>query len=75
LCVITFVLAKSEGGQGGFGSSDVYWVQSITNKRSNLKLPIEQKNGGGGFKELIDTGGDVLTQFQGIGFSINPKQS
>ena len=23
---------KSERGQGGFGSSDVYWVQSITNQ-------------------------------------------
>jgi hypothetical protein len=34
---------KSKRGQGGFGFSDVYWVQSVTNERSNLKLLIEEK--------------------------------
>ena len=34
---------KSKRGQSGFGSSGVYWVQSITNKRPNLKLTIEGK--------------------------------
>ena len=42
-------------GQSGFGSSVVYWVQSITSKRSNLKLTIEGKS----FEGLIDTGADV----------------
>ena len=46
---------KSKRGQSGFGSSDVYWVQSITSKRSNLKLTIEGKN----FEGLIDAGADV----------------
>jgi hypothetical protein len=48
---------KNERGQSGFGSSDVYWVQSITNQRPNLKLTIEGKS----FKELIDTGVDVTS--------------
>ena len=34
---------NSERGQCGFGSSDMYWVQSSTNKRPNLKLLIEAK--------------------------------
>jgi hypothetical protein len=34
---------KSERGQSGFDSSDVYWIQSITSKRANLKLIIEGK--------------------------------
>ena len=34
---------KSKRGQSGFGSSDVYWVQSITSKKPNLKLTIEGK--------------------------------
>jgi hypothetical protein len=34
---------KNKRGQSGFGSSDVYWVQSITNQRPNLKLIIEGK--------------------------------
>ena len=46
---------KNERGQSGFGSSDVYWVQSITNQRPNLKLIIEGKS----FEGLIDTGTDV----------------
>ena len=46
---------KSKRGQGGFGSSDVYLVQSITSKRPNLKLIIEGKN----FERLTDTGADV----------------
>ena len=62
---------KSNRGQGGFGSSDVYLVQSITSKRSNLKFIIEEKS----FEGLIDTGADVLTHFQGIGYSNNSKQS
>ena len=79
---------KNERGQGGFGSSDVYWVQSITNQRPKLKLTIEGK----GSEGLIDTGTDVtiirgqdwpsawplsdtLTHLQGIGYANNPKQS
>jgi hypothetical protein len=46
---------KNERGQGGFGSSGVHWVQSITNQRPNLKLTIEGK----GFEGLIVTGADV----------------
>ena len=46
---------KSKIGQGGCGTSDVYWVQSITSNRSNFKLIIERKF----FKELINTGTDV----------------
>ena len=34
---------KSKRGQGGFGSSDVYLVQSITSKRPNLKFIVEEK--------------------------------
>ena len=66
----------------------MYWVQSITNKRPNLKLTIEGK----GFEGLIDTGADVtiikgqdwpsswpltetLTHLQGIGYANNPKQN
>jgi hypothetical protein len=79
---------KSERGQSGFGSSDVYWVQSITSKRPNLKLLIEGKT----FEGLIDTRVDVtiirgqdwpstwtlsdtLTHLQGIGYVNNLKQS
>ena len=47
---------KNEREQGGFGSSGVYWVQSITNQRPNLKLTIEGK----GFEGLIDTGTDKI---------------
>ena len=66
----------------------MYWVQSITNQRPNLKLIIEGKT----FEGLIDTGADVtiirgqdwpstwplsdtLTHLQGIGYANNPKQS
>jgi hypothetical protein len=79
---------KNERGQGGFGSFGVYWVQSITNQRPNLKLTIEGK----GVEGLIDTGADVtiirgqdwpstwplsdtLTHLQGISYANNPKQS
>jgi hypothetical protein len=75
-------------GQSGFGSSDVYWVQSITNQRPNLKLIIEGKS----FEGLIDTGADVtiirgqdwpstwplsdtLIHLQVIDYANNPKQS
>jgi hypothetical protein len=71
LCLLPSKFVKSERGQGGFGSSDLYWVQSITNRRSNLKLLIEEKH----FEGLIDTGADILTRLQGIGYSINLKQS
>ena len=46
---------KSERRQSSFGSPDVYWLQSITSKRPNLKLIIEGKS----FEGLIDTGADV----------------
>ena len=66
----------------------MYWVQSITRKRPNLKLIIEGKS----FEGLIDTGADVtiirgqdcpstwplsdiLIYLQGIGYANNPKQS
>ena len=49
---------KSERGQSGFGSSDVYWVQSITSMKLNLKLIIEGKS----FERLIDTGTDITGQ-------------
>jgi hypothetical protein len=79
---------KNERGQSGFGSSHVYWVQSITNQRPNLKLIIEGKS----FEGLIDTGAyvtnirgqdrpstwplsETLTHLQGIGYANNPKQS
>ena len=78
----------NERGQGGFDSSGVHWVQSITNQRPNLKLTFEGKS----FEGLIDTGADVtiirgqdwpstwplsdmLTHLQGIGYANNPKQS
>ena len=50
----------------------MYWGQPITNKRANLKLLIKGEKS---FEGLIDTGADVLTHLQGIGYSINPKQS
>ena len=79
---------KNERGQGGFDSSGVNWVQSITNQRPNLKLTFDGKS----FEGLIDTGADVtiirgqdwpsawpltdmLTHLQGIGYASNPKQS
>jgi hypothetical protein len=34
-------------------------------------LQIEEK----GFKGLVDTGADVRTHLQGIGYFFNPKQS
>ena len=52
---LTSKFIKSKRGQSGFGSSGVYWVQSITSKRPNLKLTIEGKR----LEELIDTGADV----------------
>jgi hypothetical protein len=78
LHVLLSRFVKSERGQSDFGSSDVYWVQSVTNQRPNLKLIIEGKS----FEGLIDTGADVtsirgqdwplsdmLTHLQGIGCS------
>ena len=79
---------KNERGQGGFDSSGVNWVQSITNQRPNLKLTFDGKS----FEGLIDTGADVtiirgqdwpsnwplsvsLTHLQGIGYASNPKRS
>ena len=46
---------KSERGQSGFGSSYVYWVQSITSKQPNLKLVTEGKY----FDGLKDIEADV----------------
>jgi dUTPase len=77
---------KNERGQGGFDSSGVNWVQSITNQRLNLKLTFDGKS----FEGLIDTGANVmiirrqdwpsnwplidsLTHLQGIGYASNPK--
>ena len=77
---------KNKRGQGGFGSSEVYWVRSITNKRPNLKLIIEGKS----FEGLIDIVADVTiirgqdwpstwplsdTLTQWIGYTNKPKQS
>lgn len=42
-------------GNNGFGSSDAYWVQSITEKRPTLKLKLDGKT----FLGLIDTGADA----------------
>ena len=72
----------------GFGSSDIYWVQPITNQKPSLTLWLDGK----AFTGLIDTGADVtiikqedwpshwpttetLTHLRGIGQSSNPKQS
>lgn len=79
---------KNERRQGGFDSSGVNWVQSITNQRPNLKLTFDGKS----FEGLIDTGAHVtiirgqdwpsnwplsvsLTHLQGIGYASNPKRS
>ncbi|XP_075413432.1 endogenous retrovirus group K member 6 Pro protein-like [Tenrec ecaudatus] len=78
----------SKRGTGGFGSSNVYWVQPITNRKPSLTLWLDCKP----FTGLIDTGADVtiikqedwpsnwptsetLTSLRGIGQSSNPKQS
>ena len=88
LHLLPFRFVKSKRGQSGFGSSDVYQVQSITSKRPNFKLTIE----GESFEGLIDTGADVtfirgqdwpstwplsdmLTHLQGISYANYPKQS
>jgi dUTPase len=41
---LTSRIVKNERGQGGFDSSGVQWVQSITNQRPNLKLTFEGKS-------------------------------
>ena len=61
---------KSKRGQSGFGSSDVYWVQSITSKRPNLKLTIEGKN----FEGLIDTEADLTLLEEKTGLQLGPCQ-
>ena len=75
-------------GKGGFRSSDIHWVQSITNQKPSLTLWLDGKL----FTGLIDTGADVtiikqqdwpsswptsetLTNLRGIGQSNNPRQS
>lgn len=75
-------------GNGGFGSSNVYWVQHITDQKPSLTLWLDGKS----FTGLIDTGADVtiikqedwpsswpttetMTNLRGIGQSTNPKQS
>ncbi|ADC33200.1 protease, partial [Simian retrovirus 4] len=79
---------QSYRGQGAFGSSDIYWVQPITNQKPSLTLWLDGKP----FTGLIDTGADVtiikqedwpahwpttetMTNLRGIGQSNNPKQS
>ncbi|QTI96651.1 pro, partial [Prosimian retrovirus 1] len=79
---------KATRGSGGFGSSDMYWVQAISNQKPSLNLWLDNKM----FTGLIDTGADVtiikqedwpaqwptsdtLTNLRGIGQSQNPKQS
>lgn len=42
-------------GTQGFGSSDLYWIQAIGQKRPELKLKIRGKE----FLGLLDTGADV----------------
>lgn len=78
---------QSRGTQS-FGSSDAYWVQSISQKRPELILSINGKK----FKGLLDTGADVsciasrhwpdswprqdtVTQLQGIGAMQSPQRS
>jgi hypothetical protein len=58
-------------GQGGFGFTDVYWVQSVAIKRPNLKLLID----GNCFEGLVGTGADVLPHLQRTGYSNDPKES
>ncbi|XP_029420486.1 LOW QUALITY PROTEIN: endogenous retrovirus group K member 7 Pro protein-like [Nannospalax galili] len=75
-------------GAGGFGSSDVYWLQAISQQRPELELIINGKR----FKGLLDTEADVsvisegkwpsawpkhtsMTSLQGIGQSQSPYQS
>ncbi|XP_017656860.1 endogenous retrovirus group K member 7 Pro protein-like [Nannospalax galili] len=78
---------KQHRGAGGFGSSDVYWLQAIGQQRPELELIINGKR----FKGLLDTGADVsviseqwpsawpkhisMTNLQGIGQSQSPYQS
>ena len=57
---------KNERGQGGFDSSGVHWVQSITNQRPNLKLTFDGK----GFEGLVDTGADVQLLEDKIGLQL-----
>ena len=88
LALLPSKFIKSKRGQTAFVSSAVCWVQSITNKRPNLKLTIEGKS----FEGLIDMGADVtiikgedgpstwplaemLTHLQYIRYANNPKQS
>lgn len=78
----------NEAGQSCPGAPEVYWIQSITHKRPNLKLTIQGKC----FEGIIDTGAYVnviraqnwpptwpltesITHLQGIGYANNPKQS
>lgn len=75
-------------GEGGFGSSDAYWIQAINNRRPKLTLYINRKE----FQGILDTGADVsvlsdkhwphnwpkteaLTSLHGIGQAQNPSQS
>ncbi|XP_055463937.1 endogenous retrovirus group K member 7 Pro protein-like [Psammomys obesus] len=70
------------------GSSDIFWVQQMTQERPTLKLKLNGKI----FEGLLDTGADstvisqrawppswpsqpTLTQLQGIGQSLNTLQS
>lgn len=82
------IASQRERKAGGFGSSDVYWVQSISAQRPKLELIIEGKR----FSGILDTGADVsviaeehwpqhwpkqeaCSTLRGIGQSQNPQQS
>ena len=72
----------------GFGSSDAYWVQNVTEARPELELRIDGKL----FRGVLDTGADIsvisekywlttwpkqiaISTLQGIGQTTNPEQS
>lgn len=75
-------------GDGGFGSSNIYWIQEITVQKPSLRLWLDGKL----FIGLIDSGANVtvikqgdwpsrwptvetLTNLRGIGQSSNLRQS
>lgn len=75
-------------GDGGFGSSNIYWVQKMTVRKPSLRLWLDGKL----FTGSIDTGANVtvikqgdwpshwptvetITNLRGIDQSMNPRQS
>lgn len=81
-------ILSSRRGTGGFGSSDVYWAQKISNQKPLMTLWLDGKE----FSGLIDSGADItiikkedwpkawpvevtLTHLKGIGQSCNPERS